>query len=47
LGGYGRAALDKIKAAAASYDPGHVFQDLVPGGFKLADAGMGIRIGLP
>lgn len=47
LGGYGKAALGKIEAAAAKYDPGRVFQDLVPGGFKLASAGNGTRIGLP
>ncbi|KAL9597907.1 MAG: hypothetical protein Q9219_004860 [cf. Caloplaca sp. 3 TL-2023] len=39
LGSYGPVALNKIKAAAAKYDPGQVFQKLVPGGFKLADAG--------
>ncbi|KAL8869067.1 MAG: hypothetical protein Q9174_004549, partial [Haloplaca sp. 1 TL-2023] len=38
LGGYGTAALDKIKAASLKYDPQQVFQKLVPGGFKLADA---------
>ncbi|KAL8993094.1 MAG: hypothetical protein Q9188_007416 [Gyalolechia gomerana] len=39
LGGYGLEALNKIKAASTKYDPGQVFQKLVPGGFKLADAG--------
>lgn len=39
LGSYGPANIQKIKAAAAKYDPGQVFQKLVPGGFKLADAG--------
>ncbi|KAI4182562.1 MAG: hypothetical protein L6R41_005912 [Letrouitia leprolyta] len=39
LGGYGPAALNKIKSASTKYDPGQVFQKLVPGGFKLADAG--------
>ncbi len=47
LGGYGAAALDKIKAASKKYDPGRVFQRLVPGGFKLRDAGKGTTIGLP
>lgn len=47
MGGYGKAALDKIKAAAAKYDPGRVFRDLVPGGCKLANAGRGSMIGLP
>ena len=41
LGGYGPAALAKIKAASKKYDPIQVFQKLVPGGFKLADAGTG------
>lgn len=41
LGGYGPVALSKIKAASKKYDPGQVFQKLVPGGFKLAGAGSG------
>ncbi|KAL8715742.1 MAG: hypothetical protein Q9220_000409 [cf. Caloplaca sp. 1 TL-2023] len=41
LGGYGPVALNKIKAASKKYDPGQVFQRLVPGGFKLAQAGSG------
>ncbi|CAF9935025.1 MAG: hypothetical protein HETSPECPRED_009436 [Heterodermia speciosa] len=41
LGGYGKAALSKIKAASKKYDPGQVFQKLVPGGWKLATAGTG------
>ncbi|KAL8948277.1 MAG: hypothetical protein Q9222_005525 [Ikaeria aurantiellina] len=41
LGGYGPEALNKIKAASKKYDPGQVFQKLVPGGFKLAGAGSG------
>ena len=47
LGGYGGMALKKIKAASRKYDPGQVFQKLVPGGFKLKDAGKGTSIGLP
>ena len=47
LGGYGTAALDKIKAASKKYDPKQVFQKLVPGGWKLATAGKGTTIGLP
>ena len=47
LGGYGVAALNKIKAASKKYDPSQVFQRLVPGGFKLRDAGNGTSIGLP
>ena len=47
LGGYGDAALGKIKAASKKYDPGRVFQRLVPGGFKLKNAGKGTSIGLP
>lgn len=39
IGSYGPANVNKIKAASAKYDPGQVFQKLVPGGFKLADAG--------
>ena len=46
LGGYGPAALSKIKAASKQYDPGQVFQKLVPGGFKLASAGKGTTVGL-
>lgn len=46
LGGYGEVALNKIKAASKKYDPGQVFQKLVPGGFKLKDAGKGTKIGL-
>ena len=47
LGGYGDVALSKIKAASQKYDPGQIFQKLVPGGFKLATAGKGTPIGLP
>ena len=47
LGGYGDVALGKIKAASKKYDPGQVFQKLVPGGFKLGNAGNGTWIGLP
>lgn len=47
LGGYGTEALGKIKAASKKYDPNQVFQKLVPGGFKLANAGKGTKIGLP
>ena len=47
LGGYGVAALQKIKDASQKYDPDQVFQRLVPGGFKLENAGKGTRIGLP
>lgn len=46
LGGYGHASLAKIKSASAKYDPRKVFQNLVPGGFKLKDAGKGTKIGL-
>ena len=41
LGGYGPEALGKIRAASEKYDPGQVFQRLVPGGFKLGAAGSG------
>ncbi|KAI4212981.1 MAG: hypothetical protein LQ351_004325 [Letrouitia transgressa] len=33
--GYGSASVAKLKAASKKYDPGQVFQKLVPGGFKL------------
>ncbi|KAL9007882.1 MAG: hypothetical protein Q9173_006934 [Seirophora scorigena] len=39
IGGYGPDNIKKIKDASAKYDPLGVFQKLVPGGFKLADAG--------
>ncbi|KAL8932158.1 MAG: hypothetical protein Q9216_006943 [Gyalolechia sp. 2 TL-2023] len=39
LGSYGPEALNQIKTASKKYDPAQVFQKLVPGGFKLADAG--------
>ena len=39
LGGYGEIALGKIRSASRKYDSSGVFQKLVPGGFKLADAG--------
>lgn len=38
LGSYGKANLDKITAAAKKYDPNGVFQKLVPGGYKIANA---------
>ena len=38
LGSYGQANLDKIKRASRKYDPNGVFQTLVPGGFKIANA---------
>ena len=47
LGGLGEVALGEIKAASKKYDPGQVFQNLVPGGFKLKNAGKGTPIGLP
>ena len=46
LGGYGAATLEKIKAASKRYDPGQVFQKLVPWGFKLKDAGKETSTGL-
>lgn len=45
LGGYGEVALGKIRVAARKYDPGRVFQSLVPGGWKLGSAGRGSRYG--
>ena len=43
LGGYGGRALGRIRKAAGKYDPGRVFQRLVPGGWKLGSAGRGNR----
>ena len=40
LGGYGPANVAKLKAASKKYDPGQVFQKLVPGGFKLNGKGV-------
>ena len=39
LRGYGAANLRKLREVARKYDPGAVFQTLVPGGFKLDAAG--------
>ena len=36
LGSYGKANVQRLKEVAAKYDPGRVFQDLCPGGFKLS-----------
>lgn len=36
ISGYGKANVDKIRAAAAKYDPTEVFQTRVPGGFKIS-----------
>ncbi|KAJ8112102.1 hypothetical protein OPT61_g5446 [Boeremia exigua] len=36
LAGYGEKNVEKMKAAAEKYDPRGVFQNLVPGGFKLS-----------
>ncbi|ESZ98876.1 FAD binding domain containing protein [Sclerotinia borealis F-4128] len=36
LEGYGAANIEKIRAAAAKYDPEGVFQTMVPGGFKIS-----------
>lgn len=38
LGSYGAKNVEKMKRASKKYDPDGVFQKLVPGGFKLADA---------
>lgn len=38
LGGYGRENVEKIRSVAQKYDPDGVFQKLVPGGYKIADA---------
>ena len=41
LASYGAENLDFMRQVAAKYDPEHVFQQLVPGGFKLSKAGIG------
>ncbi|EKD12970.1 FAD binding domain containing protein [Drepanopeziza brunnea f. sp. 'multigermtubi' MB_m1] len=38
LGGYGKANVAKLAQLSAKYDPNGVFQRLVPGGFKIANA---------
>ena len=38
LCGYGEQNLRFLRAVARKYDPERVFQELVPGGFKLDDA---------
>ncbi|KAI9810443.1 MAG: hypothetical protein M1826_003612 [Phylliscum demangeonii] len=35
LSSYGPANVKKLQAASAKYDPGQVFQNLVPGGYKI------------
>ena len=39
LGSYGQDSIDYLKQISKRYDPTQVFQTLVPGGYKLADAG--------
>lgn len=34
--GYGKDSLEFLREVAAKYDPGEVFQKLVPGGFKVS-----------
>lgn len=36
LASYGSDNIAKMKAVAKKYDPSGVFQDLVPGGFKIS-----------
>lgn len=38
LGGYGKANVAKLAALSKKYDPNGVFQKLVPGGWKIANA---------
>ena len=38
LESYGEENLARMRAVQAAYDPGHVFQRLVPGGQKLPPA---------
>jgi FAD/FMN-containing dehydrogenase len=37
LSNYGAENISKMKAAAKKYDPSGVFQELVPGGFKISN----------
>jgi len=39
LGGYGTASVEFMKQVAKKYDPDSVFQELMPGGFKIRNAG--------
>ena len=39
IGSYGETNVKFLKTVSKKYDPQQVFQDLVPGGFKLGDAG--------
>ena len=39
IGSYGQRNVDYLKQISKKYDPAQVFQKLVPGGFKLDDAG--------
>ena len=39
LGGYGAASVEFMKRVAKKYDPDGVFQELMPGGFKISHAG--------
>lgn len=36
LAGYGSASIAELKAMSEKYDPGQVFQKLVPGGYKVS-----------
>lgn len=38
LGSYGSANINRLSQVAAKYDPGLVFQNLCPGGFKISAA---------
>lgn len=37
LASYGVENIERLKSAASKYDPGKVFQELCPGGFKISD----------
>ena len=39
IGSYGQGNIDYLKRVSQAYDPDQVFQKLVPGGWKLGDAG--------
>jgi hypothetical protein len=40
LTGYGEKNLEHMRKVSAKYDPEGVFQTMVPGGFKLKNAGL-------
>ena len=39
IAGYGKTSQDKLISVSKKYDPGQLFQEFVPGGFKLQQGG--------